>query len=83
MMKSKYKGDPFKYEKKAVRYNYRELKSGYFENQAWGALHKAWLGYTIACNKWNEYDKKIYYARLIRKLQRELGLEVSDFECLD
>jgi hypothetical protein len=40
-------------------------------------------GYTISCNKWNEFDKKIYYARIIRKLQRELGLEVSDFECLN
>ena len=49
--KGKYKSKPFKYEKKAMRYNYRYLKSGYYENQGWGALHKAWLGYSIACNK--------------------------------
>ena len=42
--KGKYKCEPFKYEKKAVKYYYRQLKSGYFENQGWGALHKAWLG---------------------------------------
>ena len=24
------------------------LDSGFFENQVWGALHKAWKGYTIA-----------------------------------
>jgi hypothetical protein len=27
------------------------LDSGFFENQAWGGLHKAWKGYTIAKNK--------------------------------
>jgi hypothetical protein len=83
MMKGKYKGDLFNYEKKAKRFNYRYLKSGYYENQVWGALHKAWLGYTIACNKWNEYNKMIYYARVIRKLQMQLGLELSEFDCLD
>ena len=35
----------------------------------------------IAQNKW-EFDKEIYYAQVIQKLQRELGLEVSDFKCL-
>lgn len=80
--KGKYKGEPFKYEKKAMRYNYRYLKSGYYENQACGALHKAWLGYIIACKNW-EFNEKIEYARRIRKLQRALGLELSDFECLD
>jgi hypothetical protein len=27
------------------------LDSGFFENQAWGGLHKAWKEYTIAKNK--------------------------------
>jgi len=82
ILKGKYKSKPFQYEKKAMRYNYRYLKSGHYENQVWGALHKAWLGYTIACNKWEEVDKKIEYAKRIRNLQRELGLELSEFECL-
>ena len=64
-----------------MRYNYQYLKSGYFENQGWGSLHKNWIGYTIACKKW-EFNKKIAYARRIRDLQRELGLELSEFECL-
>jgi hypothetical protein len=32
------------------------LDSGFFENQVWGALHKAWKGYIIAKTK-DEYDK--------------------------
>jgi len=31
------------------------LDSFYFDNQTWGALHKAWKGYVIAKNK-HEYD---------------------------
>ncbi|HJS63781.1 MAG TPA: hypothetical protein VJ767_02855 [Nitrososphaeraceae archaeon] len=46
-----------------------------------GALYKAWLGYWITIDKL-EPDKEIYYAKVIQKLQRELGLEVSEFECL-
>ena len=38
------------------------LDSFYFENQAWGALHKCWKGYTIAKNK-DEYDKMELFAR--------------------
>jgi len=54
------------------------LDSFYFENQAWGALHKVWKGYTIAKNK-DEYDKMELYARRIQELQHDLGLEVSSF----
>jgi hypothetical protein len=38
------------------------LESGFFENQVWGVLRKAWKGYMIAKNK-DEYDKM---ARIIR-----------------
>ena len=41
------------------------LDSGFFENQVWGALHKAWKGYVIAKNK-DEYEKMVHYARIIR-----------------
>jgi hypothetical protein len=54
------------------------LESFYFENQAWGALHKVWKGYTIAKNK-DEYDKMELYARRIQELQHDLGLEISSF----
>jgi hypothetical protein len=46
--------------------------------QTWGALHKAWKGYIIAKNK-DEIDRLYYYAEVIQKLQRELGLQVSLF----
>ena len=41
------------------------LRDIFFENQVWGALHKAWKGYVIAKNK-DEYDKMEHYARIIR-----------------
>ena len=57
------------------------LPSGYYENQVWGALHKAWVGYNKAISKW-EFDNQIKYAKIKRKLQRDLGLELSDFKIL-
>lgn len=56
----------------------RLLDSCYFESQTWGALHKAWKGYVIAKNKY-ELDRMEYYASVIQKLQRELGLSISSF----
>ena len=56
----------------------RILDSFYFENQTWGALHKAWKGYVIAKNK-DEFDRMEYYASVIQKLQKELGLRISSF----
>jgi hypothetical protein len=47
------------------------VESGYFENETWGALHKAWKGYAIAINK-NEHQKIKRYARIIQELQHEL-----------
>ncbi len=55
------------------------LDSGFFENQVWGALHKAWKGYVIAKNK-DEYDKMELYARRIQELQHDLGLPISSFD---
>ena len=61
---------------------YREiLPSGYSINQTGGALDKCWIGYCTARSKW-EFDLEIMYAKRIRKLQRELGLELSDFKIL-
>ena len=54
------------------------LESGFFENQVWGALHKAWKGYVIAKNK-DEYDKMLHYADIIQECQDDLGLRVSSF----
>ena len=55
------------------------LESGSFENKVWGAIHKAWKGYTIAKNK-DEHDKMELYARRIQEWQHDLGLEVSSFD---
>ena len=74
------KWDPYKGYKYGRRYS-RMLRSGYYENQAWGALHKARIGYIIAKNK-SQFVRQIKYAKIIRKLQRELGLELSDFAIL-
>jgi hypothetical protein len=62
----------------AKRDNLRMLDSFNFENQTWGALHKAWKGYVIAKNK-DEPDRMKYYAIVIQKLERELGVKVSSF----
>ena len=63
-------------------YRYHEiLPSDFYKNQIWGALHKCLIGYTIALNK-GEFDNEIKYANRIQNLQKELGLEVSDFKCL-
>ena len=29
----------------------KKIKSGYYENQVWGALEQSWKGYKIAKNK--------------------------------
>jgi hypothetical protein len=42
------------------------LDSGFFENQVWGALHKAWKGYVIAKNK-GEDEKLQVYARRVQE----------------
>ena len=62
----------------AKRNKLRMLDSFNFENQTWGALHKAWKGYVIAKNK-DEPDRMKYYAIVIQKLERELGIKVSSF----
>ena len=51
----------------------------FFENQAWGGLHKAWKGYVITKNK-DEYDNMEHYARVIQENQHELGLPISSFD---
>jgi hypothetical protein len=54
------------------------LNSFHFENQTLGALHQAWKGYVIAKNK-DEHNRMKYYAIVIQKLERELGIKVSSF----
>jgi hypothetical protein len=58
------------------------LPSGFYDSQTWGALKKSWVGYVIALNKY-EFDNQIKYANRIQNLQKELGLKVEDFKCLE
>src|ERR1051325_6824527 len=60
----------------------KKLKSGYYENQVWGALEQSWKGYKIAKNK-GEDDKMETYVRRIQERQHDLELEVSSFDNLD
>ena len=66
----------------ASRGKLKVLDSIFTENQTWGALHKCWKGYTIAKNKF-ELARMEYYARVIQKLQNELGLPISSFSELN
>ncbi len=70
--------DPFRYYKKSLKYDDYMLPSGYYVSQTYGALHKYWLGFVIAKKKW-EWDKIEIYAKRIQKLERELGIQVTDF----
>jgi hypothetical protein len=54
------------------------LESGFSDSQAWGALDKCWTGYKIAKSEFDAKKMK-YYAKGIRKFQRELEISVFDF----
>jgi hypothetical protein len=44
----------------------------------WGALHRAWVGYTIAKSQDDEENMK-KYAIVIRKFERRLNIAINDF----
>ncbi len=50
----------------------------YTTGQTWAALKKCWHAYRIAKVK-NERDKMVEYAKKIRSLQQELGVEQASF----
>ena len=70
--------NPYRYYKKGLKYDDYMLPSGYYVSQTWGALHKSWIGFVIAKEK-GELERLDVYARRIRKLERELGIEITDF----
>jgi hypothetical protein len=78
IMQRKYKFDPNQFYRKGWKYGDYLLPSGFYVSQTWGALHKSWVGFVIAKEKY-EWDKLEMYAKRIRKLERELGIEVTDF----
>ncbi|HSF51404.1 MAG TPA: hypothetical protein VLA74_11640 [Nitrososphaeraceae archaeon] len=52
--------------------------NGFFESQTWGALHKCGIGFVIAKEK-IELDKIKIYAKRIQHLEKDLGIETTDF----
>lgn len=54
------------------------LDSGFYDTEAWGGLRKCWKGYKIARQD-SDTSKMFYYAKGIRKFERELGVPVMDF----
>ena len=53
------------------------LDSGYYSTTAWGAF-KCWKGFKIAESEW-DMKNMFYYAKGIRRLQRELKISMSEF----
>ena len=53
-------------------------ETNFSKGQSWGALRKAWKGYRIAKVQ-NDNSKMTEYATKIRKIQGELGIQVSIF----
>ncbi len=70
--------DPFRYYKKGLKYGDYMLPSGYYVSQTYGALHKCWIGFVIAKEKL-DWEKIDLYASRIQKLEKELGIEITDF----
>jgi hypothetical protein len=54
------------------------LDNGFYSTQAWGALRKCWRGFKIAKSEIDTRDI-LYYAKGVRKFQRELNISVSEF----
>ena len=84
MLREYERSNPYGYSNLKKTYTRRDnvlLKSGYYNNQTWGALIKCWKGFKIAKNDGDE-EKMIHYAEGIQKFQCELGLAVEDFSHL-
>lgn len=69
---------PYRYYKKGLKYGDRLLPTGFYESQTWGALHKCWLGFVIA-KETMDWEKIEIYGKRIQKLEKELGIELTDF----
>ena len=55
------------------------LSSGYTVTQTWIALCKSWNGYIVAKMNYEIQDIKRFIGQ-IRKLQKQLGLEQTEFD---
>ena len=55
------------------------LPCGFLLSSSWAALRKCWLGFNISLSKADRFGVS-KYAFLIRKLQRQIGIEPTDFD---
>jgi hypothetical protein len=55
------------------------LPCGYSKNQTWIALCKSWDGFFLAKKEGDQVEMKQYIGQ-IRKLQKDLGLEQTEFD---
>lgn len=55
------------------------LPCGFTLGQGWAGLRKSWLGFKIARSNGNR-DGIRHYSSFIRKVQREMGIEVTKFD---
>ena len=55
------------------------LPNGYTKNQTWVALCKSWNGFLLAKREGDSVEIKHYIGQ-IRKLQKDLGLEQTEFD---
>jgi hypothetical protein len=55
------------------------LPSGYSKNQTWVALCKSWNGFRYAQREGDQADMRQYVGQ-VRKLQKDLGLEQTQFD---
>jgi hypothetical protein len=74
-----YNQKKLEYKARTGRLRGKLLDSGFYEDQTYGALQKAWLAYIISC-KHDDRDRRKYYAAVIQKLEGELGLKKYYFE---
>lgn len=79
MYKRNYNQRLLEYKARTGRLRGKMLDSGYYSDQVWGGLIKAWLAYTISF-KHDDWEKRKYYAAVIQKLQKDLRLKQYEFE---
>ena len=63
-------------------YNETTMSKKFTTGQTWGALKKAWKAYKIAKVQ-NDKTRLMEYAKRIRTLQEELGVEKAKFPDLN
>jgi hypothetical protein len=67
-----------RYKRKKVLPTDETLSDGFTATQTWIALCKCWTGYILSKHEYDSEGMRMYIGR-IRKLQKSLGLEQTEF----